>query len=90
MSILSGAAALALANFGAPAWIFAAFGLWLWTLGLPTLLAVLFVVFAWGQLPSQPAHSFAWAAAAAMVISCAFQLGSALLLARFLRPRVAP
>jgi len=89
LSVLSGATALALANFGGPAWIFVAIGLWLWTVGLPTLAAVLGIVFIWGSLPEQPAHSFAWATLAALFASCALQVGAARFLARLLRLREA-
>ena len=51
VSFLAVVTALVLADLGAPVWIFLLLGLWLCTLGLPTLLAVLIVASVWGRLP---------------------------------------
>jgi len=51
LSLAAGAAALVLADFGAPAWLFIAIGAWLLTAGLPTLVATLAVASAWGDFP---------------------------------------
>jgi hypothetical protein len=53
LSLAAGAAALVLADFGAPAWLFIAIGAWLLTAGLPTLVATLAVASAWGDFPFQ-------------------------------------
>ena len=46
-SLAAGAAALVLAEFGAPIWIFAGLLAWLLTLGLPTLMSVLLLTRFW-------------------------------------------
>jgi hypothetical protein len=48
VSLLVGAGALVWAVFGMPGWFFIASQVWLWTLGLPTVLGVLLVTFVWG------------------------------------------
>lgn len=47
LSLLAGATALILAEFGAPAYIFVLLLAWLLTLGLPTLAAVLLLARFW-------------------------------------------
>jgi hypothetical protein len=42
---------LTLAEFGAPTWVFITCGLWMFTLGLPTILSVLVLVGVWGRVP---------------------------------------
>ncbi len=47
LSLLAGAIALVLAEFGAPVWVFVLLLGWLVTVGLPTLSAVLLLVRFW-------------------------------------------
>ncbi len=47
LSLLAGAIALVLAEFGAPVWVFVLLLGWLVTVGLPTLSAVLLLVRVW-------------------------------------------
>ena len=47
LSLLAGATALVLAEFGAPVWVFVLLLGWLVTVGLPTLSAVLLLVRFW-------------------------------------------
>jgi hypothetical protein len=76
-TILAGGAALVLADFGAPAWAFVAPVLWLWTLGLPALLATLVTLAVGGTFPG-----IGVAAAALGLASLAAQLLAAYALAR--------
>ncbi|MEE9234607.1 MAG: hypothetical protein V3U28_04100, partial [Candidatus Acidoferrales bacterium] len=51
VSLIAGVAAIFLANFGAPAWVFVLFLGWLLTFGLPSLCAILLLVRFWEGLP---------------------------------------
>ena len=87
LSLLAGAVALVLADFGAPVWVFLLLGLWLCTLGLPTTLAVLLVAFLWGNFPvmaTPPLWAFLVCAA---MLALVFQTGFFLLISRFSRWR---
>jgi hypothetical protein len=88
-SLVALAAAIVLADFGAPAWVFIALGLWLATLGLPTLLAALFVFSAWGELPLAGTPPLGAALACVAAVSCLAQTGAAVLLGRWVRRRGA-
>ena len=66
----SGASALLLAEFGAPAWVFVILLVWLLTLGLPTLVAILMLAQFW-QGPSFPVYLLC-----AVVLAFLLQLGS--------------
>ena len=55
LSLTTGAAALLLAEFGAPVWVFVVLFAWLLTLGLPTLVGVLLLAQFW-QGPSFQAY----------------------------------
>jgi len=80
-SLFLGAAALLWADFGMPAWFFFFTQVWFWSIGLPTMLAVLAVAAVWG-IPGWTA----WPAAAFIVctvlVALAFQTGSFFLLIR--------
>jgi len=79
ISLLLGAAAVVLADFGMPGWFFILTQIWFWTLGLPTMLGVLLVTAFWG-IPgwtTLPLWLFATCAAA---VALGFQAGSFLLL----------
>jgi len=52
VSLVAGASALVLADFGGPPWVFLALGAWLLTVGLPTLAGTLLVAYLTGVLPS--------------------------------------
>lgn len=70
LSLIAAVAAIVLAQFGAPTWVFLGLFAWLLTAGLPTLAAVLLVVKFWEGLPLGPflvaaallALTFQWAA----------------------------
>jgi len=87
VSLVAGASALVLADFGGPPWVFLALGLWLFTVGLPTLAGTLLVAYLTGVLPSGglplgPAL-FLIAAASLVLQSLAFFAASRLLARRF-------
>ena len=69
-SLAAGATALALAEFGAPAWAFVALLTWLATLGLPTLTSVLLLARFW------PGPSFQAFVISAVVVSVLAQFGA--------------
>ena len=88
-SLVAIAAALVLADLGASAWIFILLGLWLFTLGLPTLGAVWLVASLSGRLPwigTPPLHV---ALGVAVLLSLAFQVSACLLISRRLKRRKA-
>ncbi len=72
LSLTAGAAALLLAEFGAPVWVFVVLFAWLLTLGLPTLVAVLLLAWFW-QGPSFQAYLLS-----AVLLAFFFQLGAVL------------
>jgi hypothetical protein len=75
LSLLLGTAALLQAGFGMPPWFFVVTQVWFWTLGLPTLLAVVLVASFWGT-PGWPAG---WAfIPVAIVAAIAAQTAAAL------------
>ena len=51
IALVTGAAVVVLADFGAPMWVFGALLLWPATVGLPSTLAVLLLASLWGQTP---------------------------------------
>ncbi len=51
LSLIGGAAAIILAEFGAPVWVFVVLLGWLLTVGLPSLCAVLLLAHFWEGLP---------------------------------------
>ena len=69
LSIVAGVAAMVLAEFGAPIWVFLLLLGWLLTLGLPSLTGILLVTRLWGG-PSFGAF-LVWAAAVALVFQYA-------------------
>jgi hypothetical protein len=82
LSLAAGAAALVLADFGAPAWLFVALGAWLLTAGLPTLIATLAVAAAWGDFPFLGTPPLPAALSAAAALGLFLQLGAFLLVSR--------
>lgn len=70
LSLIAGAAALFLAEFGFPAWVFVLLLGWLLTFGLPTLSAVLFLARFWGG------PSFQAFLALAVLLGFVFQLAA--------------
>ncbi len=70
LSLIAGAAALFLAEFGVPAWVFVLLLGWLLTFGLPTLSAVLFLARFWGG------PSFVAFLAVAVLLGFVFQLAA--------------
>jgi hypothetical protein len=70
LSLLAGAGALILAEFGAPVWVFVLLLGWLVTVGLPTTSAVLLMVRFW-EGPSFQAFLLS-----ATVLAFAFQFGA--------------
>lgn len=70
LSLLAGATALILAEFGAPAYIFVSLLAWLLTLGLPTLAAVLLLACIW------PGPSLGMFAVVAALLAFALQFAA--------------
>lgn len=70
LSLIAGAAALFLAEFGVPAWVFVLLLGWLLTFGLPTLSGVLFLVRFWDG------PSFQAFLALAVLLGFVFQLAA--------------
>lgn len=70
LSLIAGAVALVLAEFGAPVWVFVVLLAWLLTLGLPTLAAVLLLSRFW------PGPSFQAYVLSAALLAFLFQLGA--------------
>ena len=85
LSVAAGIGALVLADFGAAPWIFVALAAWLWTWGLPTLLATLLLVWAWGDFPWTGMPPPLAGLAILVAISLSAQMGGCVLLSRFLR-----
>ncbi len=87
LSLVAGATAVVLADFGKPVWVFILLGLWLCTLGLPTTLAVLLAAVLWGNVPliaTPPLWAFM---VCAVMLALGFQTGFFFLIARFYRWR---
>ena len=72
LSLVAGAGALVLAEFGAPVWVFVLLLGWLVTLGLPTLAAVLLLATFW-RGPSFEAFLIV-----AVLLALIFQFGAVL------------
>jgi len=81
ISLLLGAAAVVLADFGMPDWFFVASQLWLWTLGLPTMLGVLLVTTLWG-IPEWTTLPLWLYIPCAALVAVAFQCASFLVVNR--------
>jgi drug/metabolite transporter (DMT)-like permease len=81
LSLVAGASALVLAEFGAPVWVFALLLVWLLTLGLPTLVAVLLLAGFW------PGPSFQTYLVAAALLALFLQFGAVSAIRRGLAPR---
>lgn len=86
-SAAAGIAAVVLADFGAPAWVFLALGAWLLTAGLPTLVASLVVLAGWAGLPPRLMPPPVAGAVALVAATFLAQLGATALLARLVRRR---
>ena len=80
-SLLLGAAAIVLADFGTPIWFVFLTQAWFWTLGLPTMLGVLAVAAAWG-IPGWTALPLWLFMVCASVVAWVLQTASFLLLDR--------
>ncbi|HUG81993.1 MAG TPA: hypothetical protein VML01_10040 [Bryobacterales bacterium] len=87
-TLLVGAASIILADFGGPAWAFVLFAVWMWTVGLPTTLAVLLLTSLWGNIPWMTTASLASFAVCAVVLSLVCQMVVFRWLARFLESRI--
>jgi hypothetical protein len=70
-TLVAGASAIVLADFGCSLWWFAPLFLWFGTVGLPTTLAVLVVAACWGRLPGL--YGLLPFAATAAVVGFVFQ-----------------
>src|SRR5881628_2852337 len=86
-SLLAGAIAIVLADFGAPMWVFIALGLWLWTIGLPVTLAVLLTALLWGRIPGLTTASLGAFMACATILAFGVQTAFFLLISRILARR---
>jgi hypothetical protein len=84
VSLIAGSAAMLLANFGAPAWVFALLLAWLATAGLPTTVAVLTVA-SLERLPWVGVLPIGAALVVMAVLALAAQLGACRLIAALLR-----
>ena len=84
-SLLAGAFAAILAELGRPAWVFVLLGVWLWTIGLPTTLAVLLLVSLWGEAAASITGSLELFVVLAVILSLCFQGVSVLWMVRVLR-----
>ena len=84
-SLLAGAFAAILAELGGPAWVFVLLGVWLWTIGLPTTLAVLLLVSLWGEAAASITGSLELFVVLAVILSLCFQGVSVLWMVRVLR-----
>jgi hypothetical protein len=73
-TLLVGAATIVLADFGGPVWVFVVFGVWLWTAGLPTTLAVLLLASVWGNIPWIATGSLGAFAVCTVILSLIFQI----------------
>jgi len=73
-TLLVGAAAIVLAEFGGPVWAFVVLGVWMWTVGLPTTLAVLLLTSVWGNIPWVPTGSLGAFFVCAAVLAFTFQI----------------
>ena len=81
LSLLVGAATIVWADFGMPDWFFVASQLWLWTLGLPTMLGVLLVTTLWG-IPEWTTLPLWLYIPCAALVAVAFQCASFLVVNR--------
>lgn len=70
LSLIAGALALVLAEFGAPVWAFVLLFAWLLTLGLPTLAAVLLLARFW------PGPSLGAFVVVTVILAFAFQFAA--------------
>ncbi len=84
-SLLAGAFAAILAELGGPAWVFVLLGVWLWTIDLPTTLAVLLLVSLWGEAAASITGSLELFVVLAVILSLCFQGVSVLWMVRVLR-----
>ena len=84
-SLFAGAFAVILAEFGGPSWAFVLLGVWLWSFGLPTTLAVLLLVSLWGDAAASVSNSFWLFAVCAVILSLCFQAVSVFSLVRFFK-----
>ena len=80
-SLSLGAAAILLADFGAPAWVVFLTQAWFWTIGLPTMVGVLVVTAAWG-IPGWTALPLWLFVVCASLAACVLQTAFFLLLNR--------
>jgi hypothetical protein len=81
-TLLIGATALILADFGQPMWVFVPLLAWLATVGLPTSIAVIILASSWGRVPA--------ATGILPFVICSLGLGTAFHSAYFLlRAKVA-
>lgn len=87
VTLLAGAACVVLAEFGGPAWVFAALGIWLWTIGLPTTVAVLLLVSLWGEEAVSISGSLEFFAVCAVILSLCFQIAAVLFVVRILKSK---
>ena len=87
-TLMVGAVSIVLAEFGGPVWVFFVSGLWLWTAGLPTTLAVLGLAAVWGNIPGMTTGSFGSFVACAALLALGFQTAAFLSIARVLKSKV--
>ena len=86
-TLLAGAVCIILADFGGPAWVFVVLGIWLWTFGLPTTVAVLLLVSLWGEAAVSISSSLGFFVVSAMILSLCFQTASVLFVVRIFKSK---
>jgi hypothetical protein len=89
VTLVAGASALVLADFGGPGWVFIVIGLWLVTAGLPALAGVLLVASFTQGLPVAGTISLGPAIVLMALASLALQASACLLASRLLARRPA-
>ena len=88
-SLCAGTFAIVLAEFGGPAWAFVVLGIWLWTIGLPTTVAVLLLVSLWGETAVSISSSLGFFVVCAVILSLCFQTALLLFAVRVLKSKGA-
>jgi hypothetical protein len=87
VTLMVGAILIVLGDLGCPPWVMILGGAVLWTVGLPTTLAVVLAASAWGVVPGLVTNSLAPFLLFSSILGSSAQVCSFWLLARLLRSR---
>ena len=87
VTLLAGAVSIILADLGGPAWVFVVLAIWLWTVGLPTTVAVLLLASLWGEAAVSISSSLGFFVVCAMILSLCFQTISVLFVVRIVKSK---